>query len=502
MSIFISISYTVYNMDILHQIVSALSKEELRYFKIYAKRMADTEDRKDFLLLDYIRKKGEEYSDKDAAKKIYQGKDKASFYRLKNRLQDYLCDYLALHHTWKGDWNELSRHLSLYDIFLRKKQYKVALFYLKKAERKALNAENYEMLDVVYGNYVKLSEELFEINPVNYIQQRRENAERLNKIRETDQALAALNYRLKLTQNVSGAKTDALKILDNTLREFTSDNKLKKSKHFQTRIYRAMSQTLLQQHKYADLENFLKETYDTFTKEKWFDKDNHDTKLQMLTYLVNAHFRTAKYTDSLQYAEQLGVEISAFNKSFYDKYLFFYYNSLIINYSALDKPKALNILEQFERETRNKQNSYYDQFLHFNKAMLLHQLNKPDAAVRSIVKLYVNDNFKKADASFKLKIAMAELIMQFDSGDMQGYSLRSDVVKKQYKTLLTEGDFKRDRELLQLIDRMATNLSYKRDVKLRKKIEGFITAKVPATAIDSEIIKYTLWLSNKWGLTA
>lgn len=489
-------------MDILHQVVSGLTKEELRYFKIYAKRMADTADRKDFALLDYIRKKGDSYDDNEAAKKMYGGKDKAGFYRLKNRLQDYLCDYLTLHHTWKGDWNELSRHLSLYDIFLRKKQYKVAMFYLKKAEQKARKVENYEMLDVIYGSFVKLSEDLLEINPEHYIAARKENAERLHKLRETDQALAALNYRLKLTQNVGGAQSDALKILDNTVREFTSDASLKKSKSFQTRIYRAVSQTLLQQHKYTDLEKFLKETYGTFNNEKWFDKDSHDTKLQMLTYLVNAHFRTGKYSDSLMYAESLGEEINAYNKILYDKYLFFYYNSLIINYSALDKPKALNILEQFEKETRNKQNSYYDQFIHFNKAMLLHQLNKSDAAVRSIVKLYVNDNFKKADASFKLKIAIAELIMQFDSGDMQGYLLRSDSVKKQYKKLLTEGDFKRDKELIGIIDRMAVTNGYKRDVKLKKKAESFVAAKVPAAAIDSEMIKYAQWLSGKWALTA
>ncbi len=421
---------------------------------------------------------------------------------LKNRLQDYLADYLALHHTWKGDWNEMGRHLSVYHIFLAKKQYKVALFYLKKAEQKALKVEHYEMLDMIYGNFVKLSEDLLEINPLHYIAARTQNAERLNKIRETDQALAALNYRLKLTQNVGGAKADALKILDSTVKEFTSDASLKHSKSFQTRIYRAVSQTLLQQHKYADLEKFLKETYVTFTAQQWFDKDNNDTKLQMLTYLVNAHFRTGKYNLSLQYAQVLGEEIQAYKKLLYDKYLFFYYNSLIINYSALNKPKALSILEEFERETRNKQNSYYDQFIHFNKAMLLHQLNKPDAAVRSIVKLYVNDNFKKADVSFKFKIAMAELIMQFDAGDMQSYQLRSDAVKKQYKKFLTEGEFKRDKALLVLVDKMAITSNYKRDAVLRRSVEAFCNTKVPTAAIDGEMIKYAQWIATKWGLNA
>ena len=134
--------------------------------------------------------------------------------------------------------------------------------------------------------------------------------------------------------------------------------------------------------------------------------------------------------------------------------------------------------------------------------MLLHQLNKPDAAVRSIVKLYVNDNFKKADVSFKFKIAMAELIMQFDAGDMQSYQLRSDAVKKQYKKFLTEGEFKRDKALLVLVDKMAITSNYKRDAVLRRSVEAFCNTKVPTAAIDGEMIKYAQWIATKWGLNA
>ena len=211
-----------------------------------------------------------------------------------------------------------------------------------------------------------------------------------------DQALAALKYRLKITQNVTGGQADSLKILNATLKEFTSDASVKESRSFQTRIYRAMSASLLQQHNYAGLEKFLKEMYALFETARWFERENHDVKLQMLTYLVNSLFRLNKYQESLQYAELLGQEIRSFNNLLYDKYLFFYYNSLVINYSALDKGRALKILEEFERETRTKKNSYYDQFLYFNKAMLLHQTGKAEEAVKNIVRLYVNDNFKQA----------------------------------------------------------------------------------------------------------
>ncbi len=161
-------------------------------------------DRKDFKLLDYVRKTGPAYNDDYIAAKLYGKGDKAGFYRLKNRLLDYMGDYLVFHHTWKGDLNEMNRNISLFSIFKKRNQLKVALFYLKKAEQNAIAVEDFEMLDVIYSHYIKLSTDLLDINPELYIAKRRENAERLHMLREMDQALAALNYRLKITQNVAG----------------------------------------------------------------------------------------------------------------------------------------------------------------------------------------------------------------------------------------------------------------------------------------------------------
>jgi hypothetical protein len=457
-------------------------------------------DRKDLQLLDYARKSGAQYDDDLIAGKLYGKADKAVHYRLKNRLLDSLSDFLVFHHLWKGDQNELNRYLSLNAIFQRKNQFKVALFYLKKAEQKALSVENFELLDVIYGHFITLSGSILDINPEEYIVKQRENSAKLNLLRETDQALAALSYRLKITQNVASEKTQAIDILRKTMQEFTSDTALKKSKSFQTRVYRAVSQILLQQHNYVAFEIFLKDMFQQFESNKWFDKENHDSKLQMLTYLVNSLFRNEKYRESLEYAELLGAEIKAFNQLFYDKYLFFYYNSLVINYTALDKKKALTILERFEAETKSKKNSYYDQYLYFNKAMILHQLGKPADAVRNIVRLYVNDNYKKADESFKLKVSVVELIMHYDAGDPGTYLLRSKSVAREFKKLLTKGDFYREQEMIKIMNKMAVNPGFKSDIKLRKMVNSLIESDLNKTTVDAELIRYSQWLAHKWGI--
>ena len=486
-------------MDIINQFIKSLTKEEIRYYKVFAKRLDSSPSRKDFLLFDYIRNRQDNYKEEDIARRLYGAGNKAAFYRLKNRLFDSIGDYLTFHHLWKNDSSELNRFMSLYGIFFRKTEYKVAHFYLKKAEQKAMSGENLEMLDVIYDNFVKLSASLHEINPEEYILKRKNNAVHLNKIREADQAIATLSYRLKITQNLSPDQPSALKVLNKTIKEFAIDVSLKKSKLFQTRIYRAVSQILLQKHDYVSMEVFLKKSYTLFETEGWFERENHEVKLQMLTYLVNSLFRNGRYKESLAYAEKLGIAIREYGNVLYDKYLFFYYNSLVINYSAIDIQKALLTVEKFEAETRKRENSYYDQFVYFNKAMLLHQLGKPSEAIRNIVKLYVNDNYKKADESFKLKISIAELIMHFDSGDVESYELRSKGIKQEFRKLLSAGHFSRDKEVIDIMDKMVTHPLYKSDISLKKRVQTFVKSKVDSKTIGAEIIKYNTWLANKWG---
>jgi hypothetical protein len=485
-------------MDVINQLVASLAKEEIRYFKIFAGRLNQSPGRKDFLLMDYIRSSGAKYNEAYIANKLYGKTDKAAFYRLKNRLSDYLGDYLTFHHLWKNESSELNRYISLYNIFQLRSEFRVAHFYLKKAEKKAITGDNLEMLDIIYGNFVRLSADLQEINPEEYILKRRENAGRLNNTRDADQAIATLSYRLKVTQNLSPDKSETLKVLDKTIKEFARNGVLRESRSFRTRIFRAVSQILLQRHDYLSLEKFLKQNFALFNTRNWFDKDNHELKLQMLTYLINTLFRLNNYKESLVYADELGQAINEYGKLLYDKYLFFYYNSLVINYSAIDIRRAFNAVVQFETLTRNRQNSYYDQFVHFNKALLLHEMGKYTEAIRSIVKLYVNDNYQKADSAFKLKIAVAELMMHYDSGDGESFELRVRAVNKDFNALLTKGDFEREKELISLMDKMIHTPGYRRNGKLKQKAINFIEAKIDLSVLETEMIKYGPWMSLKW----
>ncbi|HLP19357.1 MAG TPA: hypothetical protein VK174_03615, partial [Chitinophagales bacterium] len=264
--------------------------------------------------------------------------------------------------------------------------------------------------------------------------------------------------------------------------------------------FRALSQILIQNHNFVELEKFMLTTYKKFVDEKWFDKSNHETKVQMLIYIINATFKNRKFIESLDYAETLGEELSAFGGMLHDKYLFFYYNALVINYAQIDLARGLKALDEAEREMKSMKNSYYEFFIYWNKATLLFYQQRYNEAIRNLNRLYVNDHYKKADVSLKMKIAIAECIMQYEAGDVEVSAKRVEQVKKQFDTQLAAEDSKRERFILKLIPDLMKSPDLKANKKLFTSVNKFVTLPVKGSVEDGEVLRYRAWLAPKVGL--
>ena len=487
-------------MNTLPDFIDALNKEEIRHYKLYTNRFCANEERKDIALFDFFKKYGQEADEDEIFKQLYNGDEKNAYYRLKNRLQQELGCALSLLYIDKSDTNNLLWLLSVYEILIQKEKWTLAHYFLRKAEKKALDINNLELLDLIYAKFILLSNEIIEINPEFYIGKRDENALSLNKTRTIDQVLAALNYRIKVSQNFARQDKNLLRIVDKTLKEFSSDKSINNNKVFQTKVYRLISQTLVQRHNFEELEKFMLDTYGKFETNNWFEKANHDTKLQMLVYIINAKHFNAKFQEALQYAGILGREITRFNNLFYDKYLFFYYNSLVANYAKLNFAKAIESLDAFESLMRKRKNNYYDQFIYLNRATLSYERGKFNDGIRALVKFYLNDSFQKADGAFQLKIEVTELIMQYESKDFSSTKKRIEQVRKKHFTRLKQSGFYREAKVIHFIEQMMITPLKDKEAALYKEIQSFVNKKISAAEEDGEIKKYRSWLAPKVGI--
>jgi hypothetical protein len=487
-------------MDILNRIVSLMNKEEVRHFKLLTGRTTVEGSRKDLLLFDYIRKAGDDYAEDDIFGKLYEGDDKNAFYRLKNRLLQDINKSLNLQHMEDDDVVYLFHLLSLARFFHYRQKYKVAQHYLRKAEKKAIKLDHYEILDFLYSEMIRLSHEIVFINPEEYIQKRKENREKLQALREIDDILAAVIHRVRASQNVGGAQMPLTDLLEKTVNEFTQNSKLKGDPKLRLTIFHAVSRILLSRKEYAPLEDYLLQTYKEFSEENLFNKGNHETKLQMLVYLVNTLYKNRKLELSLEYAELLRQGMEEHHRMLYPKYLMYYYNAQIINYSILDVQRATTILEDVVTNRIFKDTPFNEFILMVNLAICYFRTSKITRALKALVQAFIHDGYKAASPEFKLKIAIFELTLRQESGDFEVTERRIEEVRKDYLEILESPTMRTENALLNILEEMSKSVAIRADKPLIEKIKHFIATTPRPELEDFSFIDYHEWLSSKVGL--
>ena len=482
-------------MNILFDIINSLNKEESRFYKLFAGRTNSGDTRKDILLFDFIKQNGEKYDEQIILNELYQD-NKNSFYQLKNRLYKDLNKSMMLQHMGKEKDIFILHFVLLSRVYKRKGNVKLSFHYLKKAEKEADNIEAYELLSIIYSEILKLSYDMVSINVEKYIEKKRENNEQLNWVQEIDLLLAVVLYRIKTAQNFSTNDENVNEILQKTLDNFSKNKKIPKSPKFRIKVYQVVSRILLQQHDFEALEDYLIHTYKEFTKDKVFTKSNHEQKLTMLAYLTNCLFKTHKYKQSLAYAEILKSSMNEYDGVLKDKYLFYYYNSLVINYSLSDKNKALGVLKEAKNNDVIQNLPTFSVFIYLNTALIYYDQGKISLAVKNLSRLILQDDFVNIGKSFQLKIHIAELIVRFDLNQIDVIDSRVKHIKKTFKDLLKDSNFKRDKQLVEIIDSLVYCNNLSQDKKLVKKITELSILIEDEKADDIDVINYNVWLKS------
>lgn len=480
-------------MDILNRIITLLNKEELRNFKLHATRSHDHEDRKDIRYFDYVRRAGDKFNERKIIKELYGSGRKNTYHRLRNRLFTEINKSLVTLH-WNSDTViEAIHFLALSILFRQKQNFDIAHHFLRKSELKAQEHENLALMDLIYGEFINLSYHQPEINPETYIQLRNKNLERMNRLREMDNILAALNYRIRLSQNVGRGDENVLEILQHTVDEFSQDPELKDQPQFRFRMYNAVSRILLQQRDYPNLENYLLSTYEAFSQENLFDRSNHNTKLQMLCYIINALFKNGKTEESLEYILLLEVEMRAYGKLHYDQYLFFYYSSLATNYSLTDPHKSIRIFREMLENPKLKKVDNYKFYARVQLGQVLFLTDQFDKAARNLNKLKLLDSYINADAALQLKIELLEMAVRYEQGEYDVLEYRLGQIRKDFAGLAADPAHEKEFKMLDLIRQLANFPVGEIPEKWKEAARKYSETYQPD---DTELFKYKEWLSR------
>jgi len=484
----------------LDTIVASLSKEEIRFFKLFLKR-TDNKNRKDVDLFDLMRKKNGDFTTKEALRKLEVNPN--NYYQIKNRLYHELNNSVVWQHIWKDNQSKSFSYVLLSRVYKNKGELKLAFHYLKYAEKEAMDSELYEILSITYTEIIQLSHELISIDVDKYIALKKENILILSEIDDVDLLLAKVMYDIKTKQNFGKADLSLYKIVKSKYSMIAKDKKLVNSTRFRMRLFKMYSRLLLQKRDYTSLEYFLIESYNEFADDKLYNRSNHNEKLTLLTYLTNCLHKTKKYKESLKYAKLLLISMKEYDSFLHDKYLFFYYNSLVLNYAKTDKDKALDYLNKASKNEVIKKLPSYTSFIYLNRALIYFYKDNFIAAKKNMSRLIIQEDFLLLDKAFQLKILVSDVIIRFESGHEQMGNMILDVknqddiidkindIRKNHKQLLLDEEYVRDREMINIISK---KINYEDIVDDKKRILSYIS---DYDSEDLDIISYNSWLKNK-----
>lgn len=487
-------------MDILNQMVAVMDRKEVKSFKIYLNRASDKADRKDIALFDYLRKAGKAYEEKKILNKLYQEDEKGAFYRLKNRLAEDIGISVFEQKYLEDNTMHSFFLVAMAHYYASKNSFKLSVYFLRKAEKKARQIENYSLLEIIYGNLIRSAREILNENPEKYIQKRRENRALLNKMGEMDDILESIEYQMMISQNLTGSRQEVLNILKETIDRYTQDEELKHSSRLQFGIYFIVSRIFLQNNDYEALEKYLVDTYSDFQHKNLFTKTNHSHKLQMLSWIANALFVNKKYNLSLKYADELKTEMERFDGQFYSRYELFYYNSLVINFSVINPAKAISILQELLQKEKNNKLTFsgVGVFVYMNLAMLYYSQKEYKKALQSLNKLYNYEGYAGTDLRLKLKINLGELMMRYDLKEFEILDYRLKQIQKEFAVLLNNktGELWED-AFLDIINQLTTNFKTRDLKKVQQTARGLLTKLQHHAASNNMLFAYDKWLAEK-----
>ena len=473
-------------MKHLNNIVQSLTKDEIRFYKLFVGRTKQTKERKDLILFDLLKKSPDEKISNKITDKLNITSN--NFYQLKHRIYNDLNNSMVWQHISKDQQSKSFRFVLLARVFKNKGELELAYHYLQIAEKEAISLELFEILSIVYSEIIELSHELISIDLKKYIELKIQNTNVLNEIEKTDLLLAQLMFDIKTKQNFSSSDPELIEKLTNNYASVSKNKDVLNSPRFKMRLFKMYSRLLLQEKDYKGLKEFLISSYEDFTSNGIFNRSNHNDKLTLLTYLTNSLYKLKEHKASLEYAELLKESLEEHDGFLSDKFIFYYYNSLVLNYSVEDKPKALTILEKASKNEVIKKLPAYTTFIYLNTALLHYYLSDYANASRNIARLIQQEDFLLLGELFRLKLQIVELIIKLSLQKNHLVIEKIKAIKSEHKLLLKAEKAQRDVKLLSIISKVASKDEFADEVKdFQSK---FISDE------DIDIINYNDWLKK------
>jgi translation elongation factor EF-1beta len=215
-------------------------------------------------------------------------------------------------------------------MFRERGGYALSFYFLKKAEKKAKELDQFNILEVIYEEYTQLAVKDIEIDIEEVLERRKANLEKVKIQRRNTEAIAIITQQLKKS-NFSREKSSVIDLLEKTLKNVEASAEIFHSSEGKIQVFRVVGTLLLQKEAYGQLVQYVRLTISEFESGNLFNANNHSDRLLMRLWLVNALSKTAQFQEAEAELLVFAKEIVMHHKQNYFAYLFYYITCSSVN---------------------------------------------------------------------------------------------------------------------------------------------------------------------------
>lgn len=474
-------------------LIKNLSKEELRNFKLYLRRVyVNNEDSRLSKLADAYRVNKYE-NDQEILKIVFPDLNNNAFYKLKNKLQNEVFKSLLILHYGRDDVNAILNQLLLARILLAKSDFNGAYKILTNATKKANEIEVYDVLICIYNELIKLSQHNTSVN-VNEVLAAK--ADLLSKYREIDlinDKLAKFTYQLRQIyhQNSDVSILQELKVIET---EIEQNINLKNSSTLQLQLQVVVRNILLQQQDYELMISYLKTKIDDFAKNKIFNKGNFNQKITMQVWVINALIKLNRYEKVIDESATLEKFLLENKKMYYPTFFWTLVQSKTFAYYYLNQPqKAIQLLEDTIKTIKKENNNLYSHPIHFNLAVIYFSIQNYEKGHKYLNYINSKEVELNKNKDFFINSKLLDILFYYELNDFEFGIYKLEQLKNKHKYLLNKPEYGEVKQFLSILKDLLVKSFVSN--RIRQKCTDFIQKY--ATPRSGGGINYSLWLSAK-----
>ena len=489
-------------MDILEQVVESLTSDEVRRFKILSNRFKADEEKKLLILFDAIRAGGYVSIEGDVIIQFYGNDDakaRNNYYRLRNKLLSNVEKSLLFYHFNYKNTLESLNNIQLSMLLMERGLYRETFHYLRKAEKIALENDQFNILEVIYDNMIQLAAKDIEVEIADIIKRRKDNFKKIQITRSHSEVLGSIIQELKKTNFSRSRKSDHLvDILEDTRKKLEEHQHIFHSANGRIMIIRAVGAMLIQKGAFIELEKYIKDNLVEFEQKNWFNKENHTTQIIMHIWRINALRKLMRLEEEAEQIEELIQHLEAFKKQNYKEYVIYYYSSKINNLKLLGKlQESGEVLQEAFKQTDILSLGLNELYLLISQADQYFCQELYINALDTLKKIQQHPKYGKLTEEIRFYLKIFEMTCNYEARNYGQATDSYEKIKKEFKTLYKDADYKHAQEFVEILLRLVEAAIHQRKVFIRSAYSHYVETYPQSEIAGNQVIMYELYLQAK-----